>query len=65
IRIGNPSKKSHKHIAIVSIPNVIDEHNNIKSVLIKILEDSFMGENGLVKETEKFLETLINLPKNK
>ena len=64
IRIGKPIKKDFTHIAIASIPNVINEQNNIKSVLIKILEDSFMGENGLVTETEKFLEALMNIPKN-
>ena len=64
VRVGKQSVKSHTHIVIASIENVINEQSDFKSAFIKILEDSYMGENGLVKEIENFLKTLTFLPSN-
>ncbi|CAA9198270.1 hypothetical protein FLA105534_02046 [Flavobacterium bizetiae] len=55
--VGNQSGKNHTHITIATIENAINENNDFKTVLIEILGNCFMGEKGLVKETENFIQS--------
>ena len=63
IRAGKGTRKQHTHVAIASIENVINENSNFKTVLTEILVNYYMGKNGLIEETEKFLQSIAITPK--
>ena len=58
IYVGNQSVKNHTHIVIATIKNVFTEGSDFKTVFTEVLENNYMAEKGLVKQTEKFIESL-------
>lgn len=64
IYVGSQSGKNHTHIVIANIKNIFTEGSDFKTVLTEVLNNNYMGEKGLVKQTEKFIESLNLVPRN-
>lgn len=64
IYVGSKSGKNYTHIVIANIKNIFTEGSDFKTVLTEVLNNNYMGENGLVKQTEKFIESLNLLQTN-
>lgn len=58
---GNINKKAQTHLAVYEESNFFGKEESFKEVLTKILEDNFMGTNGIVEKSIEFLNVKLGV----